>query len=76
MAVDNTTAPDTMYIATDYGVHASWDIGANWLPVSEGLPVRAHPSTLRFVSEPAGDHLLYLFTFGRSAWRARLFPRT
>jgi hypothetical protein len=76
MAVDNTTSPDTIYAATDYGVHASWDIGANWLPVSQGLPVRVHPSTLRFVSESAGNHLLYLFTYGRSAWRARVVPRT
>lgn len=72
-AVDNTTDPDTIYLATDYGVHASWDLGANWLPVSQGLPVHAHPSTLRFISEPRpGGHLLYLFTYGRSAWRAKL----
>lgn len=72
MAVDNTTSPDTIYVATDCGVHASWDFGANWLPVSQGLPVRAHPSTLRFVEEPSGNRMLYLFTYGRSAWRARL----
>jgi len=75
VAVDNTTVPDTIYVATDYGVHASWDIGANWLPVSQGLPVHVHPSTLRFVSESSGNHVLYLFTYGRSAWRARVVPR-
>jgi len=72
MAIDNTTSPDTIYVATDFGVHASWDIGENWLPVSQGLPIRAHSSTLRFVEEPSGNRILYLFTYGRSAWRAKL----
>src|SRR5262249_49337728 len=72
MAVDAGRGPAILYVATDYGVHASWDAGANWLPVSQGLPVRSHPSTLRSVTEPSGDRQLYLFTFGRSAWRARL----
>src|SRR5262249_39057952 len=72
MAVDARRGPATLYVATDYGVHASWDAGENWLPVSQGLPVRSHPSTLRFVTEPTGDRQLYLFTWGRSAWRARL----
>jgi hypothetical protein len=72
MAVDTARVPNILYTATDYGVHASWDAGANWLPVSRGLPVRCHPSTLRFVTEPNGSRRLYLFTFGRSAWKARL----
>jgi len=72
MAVDTGRGPAILYVATDYGVHASWDAGENWLPVSQGLPVRSQPSTLRFVTEPAGDRQLYLFTWGRSAWRARL----
>jgi hypothetical protein len=72
IAVDTTRDPEILYAATDFGIHASWDAGANWLPVSQGLPVRSHPSTLRFVVEPDGTRRLYLFTFGRSAWRARL----
>jgi hypothetical protein len=72
MAVDTARVPNILYVATDKGIHASWDVGENWLPVSQGLPLRSHPSTLRFVTEPAGDRQLYLFTFGRSAWRARL----
>jgi len=72
MAVDSVRKPNVLYMATDYGVHASWDAGTNWLPVSQGLPLRSHPKTLRFVVEPSGDRLLYLFTYGRSAWRAHL----
>lgn len=71
-AVDSVRSPNILYTATDYGVHASWDAGANWLPVSQGLPVRSHPSTLRFVAEPDGSRHLYLFTYGRSAWKTRL----
>jgi len=72
MAVDSGRGPAILYVATDYGVHASWDAGENWFPVSQGLPVRSHSSTLRFVTESTGDRQLYLFTFGHSAWRARL----
>ena len=72
MAVDTKGEPTILYLATDYGIHASWDAGANWLPVSQGLPRRSYPSTLRCVAEASGKRLLYLFTYGRSAWRAEL----
>jgi len=72
IAVDTTRDPNILYAATDYGVHASWDAGVNWLPVSQGLPAHCHPSTLRFVAPLSGSRELYLFTFGRSAWRADL----
>jgi hypothetical protein len=71
-AVDTEKQPNILYVATDYGVHASWDAGANWLPVSQGLPMRCHPSTLRFIVEPDSSRHLYLTTYGRSAWRTRL----
>jgi hypothetical protein len=71
-AVDTGRTPRILYAATDYAVHATWDAGDNWLPVSRGLPVRAHLSTLRFVAEPDQSRHLYLFTYGRSAWKARL----
>ena len=71
-AVDTERQPNALYLATDYGIHASGDAGANWLPVSQGLPVRSHPSTLRFVIEPDKTRHLVLTTFGRSAWRAQL----
>ena len=72
MAADPTRNPRILYVGTDYAIHATWDAGANWLPVSRGLPLRCHPSTLRFVAEPDGNRRLYLFTYGRSAWNARL----
>jgi hypothetical protein len=69
MAVDTTKAPNHLYVATRKTVHVSWDEGANWLPVSLGLPARAHSSTLGFVQDPSGAEL-YLFTYGWSAFRA------
>jgi hypothetical protein len=72
MAVDTAKDPNILYLATDFGVHASWDGGANWLPVSQGLPARSHSATLRCVTEPDGKRRLYLFTFGWSAWRTLL----
>jgi hypothetical protein len=72
MAVDSSRTPNILYAATDFGVHASWDAAANWLPVGQGLPLRCHPATMRFVAQPDGARLLYLFTYGRSCWRARL----
>ncbi len=72
MAVDPTRTPGILYTGTDNAVHASWDAGANWLPVSRGLPVRCHPSTLRFAANPDGSGQVYLFTYGRSAWKADL----
>lgn len=72
IAVDGARQPSILYAATDFSVHASWDFGANWLPVGTGLPIRCHPATLRFVAQPDGVRILYLFTYGRSVWRARL----
>ena len=72
MAVDPTRTPRILYVGTDYAIHATWDAGANWLPASRGLPVRCHPSTMRFVTDTDGKRQLYLFTYGRSAWKARL----
>jgi hypothetical protein len=70
--VDVGRSPQILYAATDVAIHATWDGGANWLPVSRGLPARPHPSTLRFAGEPDRSRHLYLFTCGRSAWTARL----
>ncbi len=72
LAADTEAQRANLYLATDWGVHATWDDGANWLPVSQGLPRRSHPSTLRFVHLTAGTPTLYLFTFGRSVYRADL----
>ncbi|MCU1252825.1 MAG: hypothetical protein JWQ49_5854 [Edaphobacter sp.] len=72
MAVDPARTPLILYVGTDYAIHGTWDAGANWLPVSQGLPVHCHPSTLRFVADPDGSRRLYLFTYGRSVWKARL----
>jgi hypothetical protein len=72
MAVDPARTPRILYVGTDYAIHATWDAGANWLPVNRGLPVHCHPSTLRFVADPDGSRRLYLFTYGRSAWKATL----
>jgi hypothetical protein len=69
LAVDWTTTPQTVYVATDSRVYRSSDNGDTWLPVTSGLPVRAHISDLDFAAD-AGGRRLYAATFGRSVWSA------
>jgi len=70
MAIDNVTR--TLFVATEFGVWASYDLGDHWLSISQGLPKCPHSSALRYVQDAAGDRYLYLTTFGRSAYRSRL----
>lgn len=72
MAVDRLSR-DIFFVATDFGVYATPDLGNHWVSVSQGLPRRAHPSTLRSVQYVAG-HYLYLTTYGRSAYLSPLTP--
>jgi hypothetical protein len=58
-------------ISTDDRVYLSDDGGNNWVQASGGLPRRPHCAELRvFIN--SDESWLYLSTFGRSVWRARL----
>jgi hypothetical protein len=73
MAVDSMT--DTLFIATDFGVWASCDLGDHWLSVSRGLPRHVQSRKLGYARDATGARYLYLTTWGRSAYRSRLSPK-
>ncbi|WP_141540024.1 WD40/YVTN/BNR-like repeat-containing protein [Bacillus cereus] len=61
-----------VYVATDDHVYLSLDQGNTWQRVSLDLPRCVHCSDLHFVQNSDGAKYLYLFTYGRSLWQARL----
>ena len=71
LAVDWTTTPQTIYVATDSQVYIyrSTDDGENWGTVSDGLPRRMHIVDMDFAMEE-GHRRLYIATYGRSVWSA------
>lgn len=60
-----------VFAATDDRVYMSEDAGDYWVPASANLPRRPHCADLR-VAIDREEAWLYLSTFGRSVWRARL----
>jgi hypothetical protein len=60
-----------LFAATDERVYMSEDAGDHWVPASANLPRRPHCADLRVVIDQE-EAWLYLSTFGRSVWRARL----
>jgi hypothetical protein len=74
MEIDRTTSPATLFVATDSNVYISRDMGNTWQLASLGLPQRPHCAGLQFAAPRAGVHYLYLSTYGRSVWRAKLSP--
>jgi hypothetical protein len=72
LEMDRTTNPPTLFAATDSRVYVSRDGGVTWQSASIGLPRRSHCADLRFVAQTDGRRYLYLSTYGRSVWRARL----
>ena len=61
--------PDMLYVATELGVFASEDAGANWQPTGLGIP---HTIVESLVFQDDDTHVA--FTHGRGAWRATLVP--
>jgi hypothetical protein len=72
MAVEWGSTP-VVYVASDSQVYVTIDAGFLWQSVSDGLPKRPHCSRLRIASEFNGS-VLYLSTYGRSAWRGVVTP--
>ena len=60
-----------IFAATDDKVYMSEDAGENWVQASGGLPRRPHCADLR-AGTIDQETWLFLSTFGRSIWRARL----
>ena len=57
--------PQTLYVCSDAGVHASTDMGNSWFDLTRNLP------RVRFVDivHHAGARVLMVATYGRSIWR-------
>jgi hypothetical protein len=66
--------PRAIFVATDDAVYISRDDGTTFQRASQGLPRRPHCSDLRFVAHKGGGANLFLGTWGRSVWVARLSP--
>jgi hypothetical protein len=60
-----------IYVSTSGPVYDTHDDGVTWNQASKGLPIITQGSELRVVRDPSGRYL-YLATYGRSLWRARL----
>jgi hypothetical protein len=67
----DATASD-LFVSTDTSVYISHDDGDHWEDFSDGLPARPHCSDLRTFSDSSGTAWVYLGTFGRSLWHARI----
>lgn len=69
--VDFRSSQPPAFVATDSAVYVTRDEGQSWHEASNGLPVRPHCSELSAVQDERGIYL-YLSTWGRSVWIARL----
>jgi hypothetical protein len=74
LTFQSLAVPDlgSLYAVTTQRVYVSHDLGASWATASDGLPTMPHATDLRFATQPSGGYL-YLSTYGRSLWRAKLF---
>jgi hypothetical protein len=71
---DSRTNARRLFAATDKQMFGSYDNGDTWQVQSSGLPAESRCTDLRFAIEPTGARYLYLATYGRSTWRARIIP--
>ncbi|KAH7333507.1 hypothetical protein BKA65DRAFT_553866 [Rhexocercosporidium sp. MPI-PUGE-AT-0058] len=69
---DWTQEPPTLYGTTGTSVFSTIDNGATWTNDSAGLPVTPNCNDLRLVTQQDGAKYLYVSTWGRSLWRAKL----
>jgi PQQ-like domain len=61
-----------LYVSTSGPVYDTHDAGSTWNVASNGLPTITQASELRVVADPSGTYL-YLASYGRSLWKARLY---
>jgi photosystem II stability/assembly factor-like uncharacterized protein len=62
---------NNIYAATDIGVYASTDGGANWFPYSEGLP---RVAVFDIAFQNAAQRVLRIATHGRGVWERTPLP--
>lgn len=68
--VVNPISPTNLYVGTDLGVFVSLDSGATWAREDTQFPTTE--VAWLAVDSGSGAPVLYAFTHGRGAWRARL----
>lgn len=71
VTLPQSRVPHALFVSTDERVYISRDDGDTWQPASQGLPRFPHCTDLRFVSFKT-EAYLYLGTYGRSVWAAKL----
>ena len=71
VALPHSEVPHALFVTTDDRVYVSRDEGATWQQASQGLPRCPHCTDLRF-ADVDGEAHLYLGTYGRSVWVAKL----
>jgi hypothetical protein len=64
--------PKPIYLAFDQSVWVSYDDANTWQRCNIGLPKAPYVADLRFVSQSTGEHWLYVFSFARALWRAKV----
>ena len=69
-AADRTTG--RLFACSNEDVLSSADGGQTWIDASVGLPVSPHCTDLRVGTDADGGSSLYLATYGRSVWRAKV----
>lgn len=70
--VDPQPGSRRVFAATASSVYLSLDDGATWANASKLLPAMPHCSDLRLAEDGKGGHDLYLATYGRSVWKAKV----
>jgi hypothetical protein len=69
----NSRFPRALFVTTDSNVYISREDSTTWQSASQNLPATPHCGDVRFVSFAGSpDAWLYLGTFGRSMWGAKL----
>jgi hypothetical protein len=61
-----------LFAASERDVFTSTDGGRTWSDASVGLPAMPYCTDLRIGDDADGGRTLYLTTYGRSAWRAKI----
>ena len=72
VAIPNSRVPRALFVSTDDRVYISRDDGGSWQRASQGLPRRPHCADIRVAVGPREEANLFLSTYGRSVWVARL----
>jgi hypothetical protein len=72
LTIDRVTSPPTLFACTDTRVFVSRDEGDTWLLAPTQLPSRVHCTSLAIGAARPSGRYLYLSTYGRSVWQAKI----